>query len=116
MADTKDLLVDALQQDILTYQRNATFSAIQTASDSRNVSSSNFGVLQKRIVEYDASEASAAFAGTAHTQRMAIASSAGADSSQVAHSMLQLGQSQTNLSTQLAQISGMIIAMQGRAS
>ncbi len=115
MADTKELLVEALQQDILTYQRNATFSAIQTASDSRNVSSSNFGVLQKRIVEYDASEASAAFAGTAHTQRMAITSSSGADSAQVAHSMLQLGQSQTNLSTQLAQISGMIIALQGRS-
>jgi hypothetical protein len=112
MADTKDLLVDALQQDILTYQRNATFSAIQTASDSRNVSSSNFGVLQKNIVEYDASEAASAFAGTAHTQRMSIASSAGADSSQVAHSMLQLGQSQTNLQTQLAQISGMILGLQ----
>ncbi len=111
MAETKDLLVDALQQDILTYQRNATFSAIQTASDSRNVSSSNFGVLQKNIVEYDASEASAAFAGTAHTQRMAITSGAAADSSGVAQSMLQLGQSQTNLSTQLAQISGMIMSL-----
>ena len=103
------MLVDALQQDILTYQRNATFSAIQTASDSRNVSSSNFGVLQKNIVEYDASEASAALAGTMHSQRVAAASSNGADAAQVANALTVVGQATTNLQAQMAQIVQLLV-------
>ncbi len=103
--ETNELLVQSLQQDILNFQRNAAYSAIQTANDSRNVSSSNFGVLQKNIVEYDASEASAAN----HSQRLANSSANGADSAGVAHSMTMIGSSVTNLQAQMAQIVQLLV-------
>jgi len=105
MATTAELISDSLQQDILNYQRSATYSAIQVASDSRSVSSSNFGVLQKNIVEYDQSEASAAM----HSQRMSNSSANGADAAGVANALTLVGSSVTNLQAQMAQIVQLLV-------
>jgi hypothetical protein len=105
MATTAELISDSLQQDILNYQRSATYSAIQVASDSRSVSSSNFGVLQKNIVEYDASEASAAM----HSQRLSNSSANGADAGQHANAMTMIGSTVNNLQAQMAQIVQLLV-------
>ena len=105
MATTAELISDSLQQDILNYQRSATYSAIQVASDSRSVSSSNFGVLQKNIVEYDASEASAAM----HSQRLSNSSANGADAASTANAMNMLGTSVSNLQAQMAQMVQLLV-------
>jgi len=108
-AEVPTLLSNVLSQDILVAQRNAVTNGVQTASDARNQSSTAFGVLQKRTAEYDAAEASAAFAGTAHTQRMAVASAAGADSAQVAQSIAQLAAVTQNMQAQMAQLVQLLV-------
>ena len=108
-AEVPTLLSNVLSQDILVAQRNAVTNGVQTASDARNVSSTAFGVLQKNIAEFDQQEANAALASTMHSQRAVIASAAGADSAQVAQSLIQLGQVTTNLQAQMAQIVQLLV-------
>ena len=103
-AEVPTLLSNVLSQDILVHARNATANAVQTASDSRNIGASAMGVLTKRICEYDTSEAAASFSASAHTNRMAVTSAAGADSAQLGQSMLQMGNAQQAIQVQLAQL------------
>ena len=97
-------LANVLSNDILVLARNANSASVQTASDSRAVHSAAMGVLAKRVCEHDAAEAAALFSTQAHTNRMAVTSSAAADSAQVAQSLSQLG----TVSTQLSQLNNLI--------
>lgn len=100
-------LANVLSNDILVLARNSNSAAVQTASDSRAVHSAAMGVLAKRVCEHDAAEAAALFSTHAHTNRMAVTSSAAADSAQVAQSLTQLG----TVSTQLSQLNQLIAAL-----
>lgn len=97
-------LSDILANDMLVLSRNSNHAAVQTANESRAVHTASMGVLGKRIAEYDPAEAAAGFSATAHTNRMAVTSAAGADSAQIAQSALQLNHITSQLSQLLTKV------------
>ena len=111
-----DLIADTLSGDIVLQTRLCNLSAIQTANDSRNAASAALNTLTKRISELDIAETagSAPLAGT--TQAYALSNAQSMEASSVSSQMLQLGHSNQQLSTQLAQLTTLVTALASKAA